>query len=349
MDLSSTPFLRACRMQPADHTPVWFMRQAGRYMADYRALRKQYSILEIIASPELSMQVTLQPIDAFRMDAAIIFADILVPLVGMGLQLEFVAGDGPSIANPIRTAADVDRLATPPATESMAPTLRAIELTSKELTPRGVPLIGFAGAPFTLACYAIEGRGSPRFDSAKAFMYQEPAAWRRLMRKLTTMVSDLLIAQAKAGASAIQVFDSWAGILGPDDYADYVQPHMKTLFASLAAANVPVISFSTGTSGILEQVAESGGDVIGVDWRIPLDTAWQRIGNRAIMGNLDPVVLCGPWRELQARIDTILQRANGKPGHIFNLGHGVLPHTPIENVRRVIEYVHEKTSSVVTV
>jgi uroporphyrinogen decarboxylase len=341
--LSASPFLLACRRQPAPYTPTWLMRQAGRYMPEYRALREKHSILGIIDAPELAVEVTMQPVDAFPVDAAIIFSDILPPLRGMGLELAFVAGDGPRIANLVRSGADVDRLAVPPAEENVGTTIEAVRLAAPALAARGVPLIGFAGAPFTLACYAIEGGGSRAFETAKAFMYEHPPAWTRLMGKLTTVVADSLLAQAAAGASALQVFDSWAGLLSAHDYVRYVQPHMQALFTRVAAAGVPVISFSTGTSGILEHVVAAGGDVIGVDWRIPIDVAWRVAGDRAIMGNLDPVLLKAPWRETKAQVDEILRLAAGRPGHVFNLGHGVLQHTPPENVRRVVEYVRERT------
>lgn len=342
----ATAFLDACRRRPTTHTPVWLMRQAGRYMPEYRALRARHSILDIIADPALATEVTLQPVDAFPVDAAIIFSDILVPLPAMGLSLEFVAGDGPRLATPVRSPSAVDRLAVPPAEETIGSTIAAVRLAAAELAGRGLPLIGFAGAPFTLACYAIEGGGSRQFELAKAFMYEHPAAWARLMGKLTTVAADALLAQADAGAAALQLFDSWAGVLGAHDYERFVAPHMRSLFARLATAGVPVISFSTGTGGILGRVAACGGDVIGVDWRVPLDEAWTRIGGpaRAIMGNLDPVLLKAPWREARAQVDDVLRRAAGRPGHVFNLGHGVLQHTPPENVRRLVEYVRERTT-----
>jgi uroporphyrinogen decarboxylase len=322
------------------------MRQAGRYLPQYRAIRANHPILDIIATPELAAEVTLQPIEMFDLDAAIIFADILLPLAGMGLDFEFAVGEGPRIHHPVRSSADVDRLGTPPGSETMASTIAAIKIVSAELQPRGIPLLGFAGSPFTLACYAIEGGGSARFETAKAFMYAEPAAWGRLMRKLATVVADVLIAQAKAGASALQVFDSWAGLLGSHDYDRYVRPYTTMVYETAASAGVPLINFSTGTSGILEQVAACGGDVIGIDWRTPLDTVWGRLEGRAIMGNLDPLALCAPWRELQGQVDDVLRRAKGHSGYIFNLGHGVLQHTPPDNVRRVIDYVHEQTATV---
>lgn len=343
----TAPFLRACHRLPVTHTPVWFMRQAGRYMSEYRELRSKYPILEIIRTPDLAAEVTLQPINAFDFDAAIIFADILPPLIGMGLKLEFLKGEGPHIENALTRPYDIDMLATPPATETLAPTLEAIKLVVAELAPRNIPLIGFAGAPFTLASYAVEGGGSRNYMKVKGLMYSEPAAWRRLMLKLVTVQADYLIAQVKAGASAVQIFDSWAGLaLSRMDYRRFVLPYNKMLIELLARAQVPVISFSTGTAAFIEDVAEAGGDVIGVDWRMPLDWYWSKIGpERAIQGNLDPVSLLAPWRELRYQVDTVLDAAGGRPGHIFNLGHGIFPNTPIDNVRRVVDYVHEKTAA----
>jgi uroporphyrinogen decarboxylase len=320
------------------------MRQAGRYMPEYRAIRARQTMLEAINDPAVASEITLQPVKALGVDAAIIFADILPPLIGMGLELDFVAGSGPRIANPIRVPRDVDMLGTPPATQTMPGTLGAIRIVRSEL-PNRTPLIGFAGAPFTLACYAIEGAGSQRFDVAKSFMYTEPAAWSRLMRRLVTVIADYLVAQARAGADVLQVFDSWAGALGPHDYDRYVKPYNTALFAAVAAAGVPVIHFSTGTGAMIDEVGDCGGDVLGVDWRTPLDTTRTRLGDRfAIMGNLDPVALLAPWRELKGQIDDVLRRAGTAPGHIFNLGHGILPTTPVENVRRLVDYVHERTA-----
>lgn len=341
------PFLRACRGLPTKYTPIWLMRQAGRYMAEYRAIRARHSMLEVIRTPELAAEVTLQPINSFGLDAAIIFSDILPPLIGMGLGLDFIKGEGPAIDNPLASAADIDRLTTPTAEETMPFTLKAIELVVGELTPRGVPLIGFAGAPFTLASYAVEGGGSKTFAKTKTLMYREPTAWDTLMTKLVTVQADYLIAQAKAGASALQIFDSWAGqALSQQDYIRYVQPYNKALFAAVKQGTaVPVINFSTGTSSYLADVNVCGGDVLGVDWHMPLDWCWQQIGySKPIQGNLDPITLLAPWSELQARIDNILQRAAGRPGHIFNLGHGILPETPVEHVQRLVEYVHTKTA-----
>ena len=343
----TSPFLRACRGLPADRTPVWLLRQAGRYQPEYRALREKHSMLEVIRTPELAAQVTLMPIEAFGLDAAIIFSDILPPLVGMGLDLDFVKGDGPKIGNPISSTRDVDLLGTPPAEESMAGTLGAIALVRRELEPRDIPVIGFAGAPFTLASYAIEGGMSKDFSRTKAFMLSEPAAWKRLLGKLVTVQADYLLAQARAGAQALQVFDSWAGrALGREDYLRYVAPHNRELFARVASAGVPVINFSLGVSSYLVEAAACGGDVVGLDWQLPLDEAWERAGfDRPVQGNLDPAALLAPWRELRFRIDDVLDRAGGRPGHVFNVGHGLVPQTPVDNVRRLVEHVRERTST----
>lgn len=340
------PFLRACRGLETPYTPIWLMRQAGRYMAEYREIRGRYRMLDIINTPELTAEVTLQPLNAFPLDAAIIFADILPPLIGMGLKLEFAQGEGPIIHNPIGHPYDIDLLATPPAEETMGATLKAIELLKPELDSRGIPLIGFAGAPFTLASYAIEGGGSKNYIKTKALMMEHPAAWKRLMTKLVTVQADYLQKQARAGAAALQVFDSWVGLaLSQADYRRYVQPYNQILFQQLKAANVPVIHFSTGTAAYLPDVSVAGGDVIGVDWRMPLDWAWAQISyERPIQGNLDPVALLAPWRELRYRIDEVLEQACGRAGHIFNLGHGLFPETPVDNVRRLVDYVHEKTN-----
>jgi len=327
---------------PVSRTPIWLMRQAGRYMEEYRAVRAKHSMLDVINTAELAAEVTLQPIRAFGFDAAIIFADILPPLIGMGLELEFVKGVGPRIHNAISESSDVDKLAVPPATETMPATLDAIKLVTAELGTE-VPLIGFAGAPFTLASYAVEGGGSKAYTKVKSFMYNEPAAWERLMKKLVTVQGDYLLAQAEAGATALQVFDSWVGLaLNADDYKRFVKPYDEMLFAMLAKANVPTVHFSTGTNGYLAEIAAGGGDVIGVDWRIPIDEAWKAVGHdRAIQGNLDPVRLLAPWRELEPCVKDILDRVGGRPGHIFNLGHGIFPNTPIDNVRRLVDLVRE--------
>ena len=343
----SSVFLRACRRLPVERTPVWLLRQAGRYQPEYRAIRERHSMLEVIRTPELAAEVTLLPIDSFELDAAIVFSDILPPLVGMGLELDFVKGDGPRIGNPISTPRDVDLLGTPPAEETMTGTLEAIRIVRRELEGRDVPVIGFAGAPFTLASYAIEGGTSKDFTRTKAFMLSEPAAWKRLLGKLVTVQADYLLAQAAAGAQALQVFDSWAGrALGREDYLRYVAPHNRELYAKVAAAGVPVINFSLGVSAYLSEAAACGGDVVGLDWSLPLDEAWERVGfERPVQGNLDPAALLAPWRELRFRIDDVLERAAGRPGHVFNVGHGLTPQTPVDNVRRLVEHVREQTSA----
>lgn len=336
--------VHACRRQAVAHTPVWLMRQAGRYMPEYRALRAKQTMLDAINDSTVAAEITLQPVTALGVDAAIIFSDILPPLVGMGLDLDFVSGVGPRIANPIRAPRDVDMLGTPPAEQTMRGTLGAIRLV-RDALPASTPLIGFAGGPFTLACYAIEGGSSQRYETAKSFMYTEPAAWSRLMRRLVTVIADYLIAQARAGANVLQVFDSWAGALGPHDYERYVRPYNTSLFNAIATAGVPVINFSTGTGAIIGDVAACGGDVLAIDWRTPLDDVRARFGDsRAVMGNLDPLALLAPWRELKGQIDDVLRRAGPAPGHIFNLGHGILPATPVDNVRRLVDYVHEQTA-----
>jgi uroporphyrinogen decarboxylase len=342
----TSPFLRACRGLSVERTPVWLLRQAGRYLPEYRALREKHSLLELIRTPELAAEVTLMPVERFGVDAAIIFSDILPPLVGMGLELEFVKGDGPRIGRPLASTRDVDLLGVPPAEETMASTLEAIRLVRAELEPRGVPVIGFAGAPFTLASYAIEGGTSRDFTRTKAFMLSEPAAWKRLLTKLTTVQADYLLAQARAGAQALQVFDSWAGrALGREDYLRYVAPHNRELFSGAARAEVPVINFALGVGAYLPDAAACGGDVVGLDWQLPLDEAWRRVGvERPVQGNLDPSALLAPWRELEARIDDVLDRAAGRRGHVFNVGHGLVPQTPVDNVRRLVEHVQQRSS-----
>jgi uroporphyrinogen decarboxylase len=333
-------FLRACRREPVDVTPVWFMRQAGRYMADYRALRVRYSLLQICREPELAVAVTLQPVDVIDVDAAILFSDLLVPFTPMGLDFDFVEGEGPSIDNPIRSAADVDRLRTFEPRESLAHVLETIRLLRAELEGR-VPLIGFGGAPFTLASYAIEGGPSSSYAKTKAFMYTQPAAWHRLCDRLAAMMADYLSAQIAAGAQAVQIFDSWAGALGPADYREFALPHSSRIFSALKPLGVPLIHFGVGTTAILREIAEASGDVVGVDWRQPLDEAWETIGHdRGIQGNMDPALLFAPEDRLFAGADDVLRRANGRPGHVFNLGHGVLPNTPLERVQALAAHVH---------
>jgi uroporphyrinogen decarboxylase len=345
-DTSVARFLNACRCQPSDATPVWFMRQAGRYMSEYRALREKYSILEMIKTPELACAVTMQPIRTLHVDAAIIFADILPPLEGMGLQLEFVKGEGPVIHNPIRSKADIEALRELNPQEHLRFTLEAIELARRELDPLNIPLIGFGGAPFTLASYAIEGEGSRSYQRTKGLMMSDPTAWHLLMEKLSEVVGQFLLAQARAGAQALQLFDSWVGALSPADYREYVLPYSRRAIEIARQGNVPVIHFSTNTSSMLDLLQEAGGDVIGVDWRIDLDTAWRQLKpGTAIQGNLDPVALFAPWPEVEKRAKQILDQAAGRPGHIFNLGHGILPQTPVDTVRRLADFVHEYSAT----
>ncbi len=340
-------FLRACRREYVDRTPVWFMRQAGRYMPEYREIRARHGFLEMVKTPEIAAEITLQPIKAFEVDAAIIYADILPPLEGLGLQLTYEKGEGPVIHNPLHTHADVEALRDADPRETVSYTLDAIKLVQRELNGR-VPLIGFSGAPFTLASYAIEGGGSREYRRTKQLMYREPETWHLLMRKLTKLITDYAQAQLEAGADAIQLFDSWVGALAPNDFAEYVLPYIQQIIASVQAYRrpnsmqaAPVIYFGTGTAGLFGQIRQCGADVIGVDWRIPIDDAWAQIGpGFAIQGNLDPHVLFAPWPEIQRRADDILHRAAGRPGHIFNLGHGILTETPVENVARLAEYVH---------
>jgi uroporphyrinogen decarboxylase len=316
------------------------MRQAGRYMPQYRKLRKRHSILDLCHSPELSAEVTLQPVQRLGVDAAIIFADILLPFEPLRLGLHFETGEGPKIDRPIRDAADVDRLPAINVDAELGYVCDAIRLARRAL-PGDVALIGFAGAPFTLASYAIEGGASRTFTKTKAFMYQSPDTWHLLLSKLSDLVGNYLAAQARAGAQALQVFDSWVGCLSPDDYRTYVAPHSRRALALAAAADVPLIHFGTGTATFLEDFAQAGGDVISVDWRIPLDAAWTRIGPRAIQGNLEPVALLAPAAERDRQARDILKRAAGRPGHIFNLGHGVLPETEVDAVRAVVDLVHD--------
>lgn len=320
------------------------MRQAGRYMAEYRALRQRYSLLEICAQPELAVAVTLQPVEAIEVDAAILFSDLLVPFTPLGLEFGFVKGEGPSIHRPIRSAGDVDRLRPFEPREALAHVLDTIRILRVELQDR-VPLIGFGGAPFTLAAYAIEGGPSTNYLQTKQFMYAQPAAWHRLCATLSAMIAGYMTAQIEAGAQAIQIFDSWAGALGRNDYREFALPHTRSIFDRLGGMGVPLIHFGVGATAILEDLAEAGGDVIGLDWRQPLDQAWSRIGDRAVQGNLDPALLLGPRERLFEAADDVLRRAGGRPGHIFNLGHGVLPPTPLEHVQELARHVHRRSSN----
>ena len=316
------------------------MRQAGRYMAEYRKIRASHSILEICKTPQLAAEVTLQPMQALDPDAAIIFADLLLPLEPMGLKLEFAAGEGPVIHNPVRTAEDVERLSTSNVSE-LGYVSEAISLVRKQLAPNK-PLIGFVGAPFTLASYMIEGGGSRQYAHAKSLMYREPAAWNRLLEKITQVIVPFAAAQAAAGANAIQIFDSWVGALSPADYEEYVLPQTSMMIRQIQTIGLPVIYFGTGASSFMPLLHRAGADVLGVDWRIPLDEAWRSVGYApAVQGNLDPLTLLAPLPVLRKRVEAILDQAGGRPGHIFNLGHGIIPQTPVENVKAVVEIVRE--------
>lgn len=334
-------FLKACRREPVDATPVWFMRQAGRYMADYRALRQRYSLLDICRSPDLAVAVTLQPVEAIDVDAAILFSDLLIPFTPMGLDFDFIKGEGPVIAHPIRDESDVHRLRRFEPREALSFVLETIRLLRKELVNR-VPLIGFGGAPFTLASYAIEGGPSTTYARTKAFMYAHPRAWHRLCERLAAMMSDYLAAQVEAGVQAVQLFDSWAGALSRTDYREFAHPHSSRILEAVRRLGVPVVHFGVGTAAILADLAEAGGDVIGVDWRLPLDEAWTIVGHdRALQGNLDPTLLLAPRERLLSAADDVLRRAGGRVGHVFNLGHGILPNTPLEHVQELARHVHE--------
>ena len=334
-------FLRACRRQPVDCTPVWFMRQAGRYMPEYRALRARYSMMQLCREPSLAAQVTLQPM-RLGVDAAIVFSDILLPLDPMGAAVRFVEGHGPVIDNPVRTARDVEALRRIEPRESLRYVMDAIGLAKKELE---VPLIGFCGAPFTLASYLVEGGHSSQHLLTKSLMLGHPKLWHRLMQTLSQVVLHHLQGQIEAGADAVQIFDSWVGQLNTQDYETFVLPHVRQIIAGIASYAVPVIYFGTATATLLAAIATTGANVISVDWRVNLDDAWTRIGHDlAIQGNLDPCVLCAPMHVIEARVNEILDRASGRPGHIFNLGHGILPPTPPENVAAVVELVHRYSS-----
>lgn len=330
-------FLAACRSQKVDATPVWFMRQAGRYMAEYRELRKKHTILDLAKTPELACEVTLQPMRRLNVDAAILFADILLIVEPMGQKLTFAPG--PSISNPIRTEKDVARLR-----EDVAPELdfvySAIKLIRRELDPSKA-LIGFAGAPYTVASYMVEGGPSDHYAHVKKLMLDRPDLWDKLMRKVRRATADYLKAQVAAGAQAVQLFDSWIGALTPEQFRRHVRPHTAWVLAEVQKTGVPVISFGTGTSGFLEDFAAAGGDVVGVDWRIDLDAARKRLGKRAVQGNLDPLMLFSDRKVLKAAVKDILRRNGGRKGHIFNLGHGILPTTPVDNVRAVADWTHE--------
>jgi len=336
---NDAPFLKACRREPTPYTPVWLMRQAGRYMSDYREVRARYSFLELCKNPELVAEVTVTAAERIKADAAIIFADILLIVEPLGLNLEYSKGDGPVISPTVRESADVDRL-TEVDPDALSYVYDAVRATRRALDPK-IPLIGFCGAPFTLASYVIEGSGSRNYENTKSLMYRDPGAWNALMERISRGLISYVNRQVEAGAQVIQIFDSWIGCLGPEDYREYVKPHMRTLIQGITPG-IPVIHFGTGTSTLLRDQREAGGDVIGLDWRVELDDGWETVGHdRAVQGNLDPLVLFAEPEFIKKRTQRILDQAAGRPGHIFNLGHGILPKTPVDNVIRLIEYVHE--------
>jgi uroporphyrinogen decarboxylase len=337
---NTSPFMRACRCEPTDRTPIWLMRQAGRYMPEYRAVRSKTTFLELCKNPALCAEVMITAVERLGVDAAIIFSDLLPMLEPMGLQLEFAHGEGPVIHNPVRDSEDVDRVLELENVEALDFVMETVRQTRAGLPPE-IPVIGFAGAPFTLASYAIEGGASRNYIHTKSLMYRDEGAWQALMGRLARGITRYLNAQVAAGAQAVQIFDSWVGCLGPDDYRRYVQPYVKAIVAGITPG-VPVISFATGNPALLPLLSEAGGAVIGVDWRIRLDDAWRTIGyDKGVQGNLDPLVLLSEPAEIRRRAAEILKQAEGRPGHIFNLGHGVLPQTPVENVIALVDAVHE--------
>lgn len=340
--LNSSAFMKACRREPAPYTPIWVLRQAGRYMAEYREVRAKVSFLELCKTPELAAEVTVTAAKRLGVDAAIIFSDILVLLEPLGMELEFTKGEGPVLHNALREPAQIDALREVDPSESLGFVFEAIGLTRKEL-PASLPLIGFSGAPFTLAAYAIEGGSSRNFDLTKAFMYRHPGAWAELMGKLSRAVAAYLRGQIDAGAQVVQLFDSWVGCLSPSDYRRYVLPHTSEIIRRLQPG-VPVIHFGVGTGMLLEAMREAGGDVIGLDFHVELDSAWARLEGVGVQGNLDPVTLLASREFALERAGRVLEQAAGKPGHIFNLGHGVLPSTPVDNVIALVDFVHERSA-----
>jgi uroporphyrinogen decarboxylase len=333
--------LRAARREQVEHRPVWFMRQAGRSLPEYRAIREKHDLFAICQKPELCAEVTIQPVRRLGVDGAVLFADIMLPVAfGLGVDLRLVDGVGPVVSQPIRTAADIDRLQARSAAEAVPFVLETIRLLRRELDP-SVALIGFSGAPFTLAGYLVEGKPSREFLATKSMMYAEPALWDALLGRLSSLVLDYLLAQIEAGAQLVQLFDSWVGALSPEDYRRFVLPHSAAILAGVKRTGTPSIHFATGAAGILSLLREAGGDVIGVDWRVDLGDAWRTIGyDRGIQGNLDPALLLGPGPVIEDGARRVIEGAGGRPGHIFNLGHGVLPQTPLEHLERLVEFVH---------
>ncbi len=340
MSAPKSSFIRACRSQPVDHTPVWFMRQAGRYMPEYRAVRKQHSLLEICKKPALAAAVTITAAEILGVDAAIIFADLLLPLEVMGVPFHFSPGEGPVIEQPVRSNEDITNLRTD-RTAELGYVSEAVSLVAKHFADR-VPVIGFCGAPFTLASYMIEGGSSRNYIHTKKMMYNAPTNWDALMRKLVVVTAAYAADQVRAGADVIQIFDSWVGCLSVEDYRRYVLPHVTGMVKQLQKTGAPIIYFGTDSATLLPAMKETGADVIGLDWRIPLDEGWARLDCEcAVQGNLDPVLLFAGWKELKSRAEEILLQAAGRPGHIFNLGHGILPETPVENVKNLARFVQE--------
>ncbi len=340
---SNSSFLAACRREKTPYTPVWLMRQAGRYMREYRQLRAEHGFLELCKNPQLAAEITITPVERLKVDAAILFADILLLLEPMGVGLEYSKGDGPIIHRPVRTAADVDALKEVEPGKNLSFVFESVRQCRRALAGK-VPLIGFSGAPFTLASYVIEGAGSRNYIHTKSFFYNQPDAWNTLMTKLALAIAEYLNGQIAAGAEAVQLFDSWAGCLSPVDYEKFVLPYTRAAIEGITPG-VPVIHFSTGTAGCLSLLRAAGGDVISVDWRVHLDDAWAAVGHDvAIQGNLDPVALFGPPQQIRERVVDILARAAGRPGHIFNLGHGILPETPVDHVIAMVDAVHELSS-----
>ena len=348
-------FLRACRREPVDRTPVWFMRQAGRSLPEYRKIKEHYSLLEIARQPDLCAQVTLQPVRRLGVDAAILYADIMTPLVAVGIDLDIVEGTGPVVAHPIRTQDDLAALRPLETDHDIPHVQETIRILRRELAATDTPLIGFAGAPFTLAAYLVEGKPSRDYARTKQLMYGQPELWHALMERLTDIVISYARGQIAAGIQAFQLFDSWIGALGPRDYARFIQPHVRRIFTALAtpdagpaaAERIPLIHFGTGTAGLLELMADAGGDVIGLDWRVRLEEGWRRVGGPervAVQGNLDPTVLLAPWEVVRTEAEEVLRAAGGRPGHIFNLGHGILPQTPVETLERLVAFVREYES-----
>lgn len=335
-------FLRACWRKEAEYTPAWFMRQAGRYLESYRKVRTEHDILTICKTPELAAKVAVEAAEQLGVDAAILFADIMLPLEGMGVGFKIVEGVGPQIDNPIRSMEDVENIGQLDPRKHVPFVLDAIGLIKNQIGDR-IPLIGFSGAPFTLASYIIEGGPSRDFIESKKMMYGQPAVWARLLTKLSEMVAEYLQAQIRAGVDAVQLFDSWSGCLSPSDYEEFVLPYSRTIFDRLEGKGVPRIHFGVGTAGILKMMRRAGGDVFGVDWRIPIDEAWALLGDVAIQGNLDPATLLGNPGLIESRAKEVLVRIGGRPGHVFNLGHGVLPQTQPENLRNLVGFVHSST------